>query len=413
MKNKIIKKVLFIILGILSFITISTVIVGLIMSFKKPSFVGGEDGDWIGYFGGVVGVVGAYYIFNIQQNQDKKQYRKQNIDNTFFNLLDMFNNLLEKKVKPLDELYKNLNQEKANQDEIVRNREEKKYIRNNINLINDTLDAISMESKYGILLDINKLKINTTSDCQGDFNNQEYFRELVFDYGVTLNTSTLELAMAKPRIVNLYYSERSYWGALISEKINATITGSKDRTIQIIAKKSGKTVDKVKKDLSLLNQVKLTEGEFLIYEELENCYRQLLEQLIPVMARMNSESQIEIDINYSFSEKKTLIVTHMNESLPELGNLFRFFYRIIKYLNDNTDDIETKQMREYIGILRALIDEKALVLIAYNAIYMEVGTNLKKNLSECTFFESKTLLSETSLLWGRIDKDDIVKLLTI
>ncbi|HGF8374483.1 TPA: hypothetical protein QFC53_002684, partial [Enterococcus faecium] len=60
-----------------------------------------EDG-WLGFWGGVIGsglgVVGAFLVLNKQIKQDKIESKKSKIDNTFFNLLDMFTQLKERRV---------------------------------------------------------------------------------------------------------------------------------------------------------------------------------------------------------------------------------------------------------------------------------------------------------------------------
>ncbi|EMF0134334.1 hypothetical protein OUS15_002738, partial [Enterococcus hirae] len=66
---------------------------------------------WLGFWGGIIGsaigVLGAFLVLKEQVNYDrdtlkeqlkeeKEQYKKQQIDNTFFNLLEMHSSLKEK-----------------------------------------------------------------------------------------------------------------------------------------------------------------------------------------------------------------------------------------------------------------------------------------------------------------------------
>ncbi len=48
-----------------------------------------------GIIGAILGVYGAYYVMQKQLKAENEQYRKDRIDNTFFNLLGLFQNIRE------------------------------------------------------------------------------------------------------------------------------------------------------------------------------------------------------------------------------------------------------------------------------------------------------------------------------
>ncbi|HAQ2135408.1 TPA: hypothetical protein IXI12_002758, partial [Enterococcus faecium] len=64
--------------------------------------------------------------------------------------------------------------------------------------------------------------------------------------------------------------------------------------------------------------------------------------------------------------------------------LSRLFHRIIKYINDNVKDVETKN--NYLGFLRSTINQEEMFVIFYNAAYTNKGNGLLKELQKTTFF---------------------------
>lgn len=67
---------------------------------KSKIFSIGTGSDWFSFWGNVfgagVGVLGAYIILRIQLKNDSKKYEETQIDNTFFNMIDLFQNIQSK-----------------------------------------------------------------------------------------------------------------------------------------------------------------------------------------------------------------------------------------------------------------------------------------------------------------------------
>ena len=84
------------------------------------------------------------------------------------------------------------------------------------------------------------------------------------------------------------------------------------------------------------------------------------------------------------SKKRKGIEIAINNNYGEIGAYFRIFHRIIKYINDKVIDEETK--KDYLGFLRATINETELLVIFYNAAYTERGKGLLKEIRKTTFF---------------------------
>lgn len=68
----------------------------------------------------------------------------------------------------------------------------------------------------------------------------------------------------------------------------------------------------------------------------------------------------------------------------EVGSYFRLFHRIIKYINDNVEDLNIKN--NYLGFLRANVNQNEMLVIFYNAAYTKRGSGLLNELQKTTFF---------------------------
>lgn len=116
---------------------------------------------------------------------------------------------------------------------------------------------------------------------------------------------------------------------------------------------------------------------------------------------------------FNDAEKFEICNAVYSELYDEVGHYFRIFHRVIKYVNINVKDKETK--KSYIGILRALLSETEMLVIFYNSFYTDKGSGLGKQLLDTTFFgdkkdlplstESKELqhFSRKNLIFGEAD----------
>lgn len=79
-------------------------VVGAVISLIWLLFINNVGEEWLGFIGGIlgsiIGILGTFYVLSIQLKkdkealdiqlqQDKEQNRRNQVDNTFFNLLDM------------------------------------------------------------------------------------------------------------------------------------------------------------------------------------------------------------------------------------------------------------------------------------------------------------------------------------
>ncbi|NTS12977.1 hypothetical protein HQ951_12490, partial [Enterococcus faecium] len=86
------------------------------------------------------------------------------------------------------------------------------------------------------------------------------------------------------------------------------------------------------------------------------------------------------------------------------------FHRIIKYLNENVADEEIK--KNYIGFLRANMNENQMAMIFYNITFTDRGSGAIGELKGTGFFgeknelddiESAHFFSPETLVWGNYD----------
>lgn len=101
----------------------------------------------IGLIGAILGVLGAYYVMQKQLKAENEQYRKDRIDNTFFNLLGLFQNIR-------DEL------DSSNLLDSIRDiKSNKRYIQKN-----KYYEALFESKKSYFIKDIEKF-MKETNDC--------------------------------------------------------------------------------------------------------------------------------------------------------------------------------------------------------------------------------------------------------
>ena len=135
-----------------------------------------------------------------------------------------------------------------------------------------------------------------------------------------------------------------------------------------------------------------------IFKQYEELYSEVLKRNI-IMITKGSKDKIVEDI--------------LNEYYGEMGSYFRIFHRTVKFINENVMDKDSKS--NYIGFIRAMINEHEMIVIFYNAFYSSRGKGLGEQLEYTNFFgeqnEIPTKNSEKAqhfnkelLLW---EKDDI------
>lgn len=335
-------------------------IIGVVLMGNRRllNFEGTPDG-WLGYWGGIfgsaIGVTGALLVLREQINVEK-------IDNTFFHLLNIHNEALD------------------------RLRNSKKGDRDIFNRIHKEL----VDHKENVMSEKNtQFKLSYIND------NLEKFIQSIQLMKATL-LCLLENQKNQPHMDGEQLSIQS-----IEEFSDDIIQHSRaiEHNIECIG--FIHNIDPFNKlynsihNIKYLPIVKMYEPIFKQYEEL---YSEVLKRNI-IMITKGSKDKIVEDI--------------LNEYYGEMGSYFRIFHRTVKFINENVMDKDSKS--NYIGFIRAMINEHEMIVIFYNAFYSSRGKGLGEQLEYTNFFgeqnEIPTKNSEKAqhfnkelLLW---EKDDI------
>lgn len=337
----------------------------------------GSDDGWLGFWGGylgaIIGVAGAIFVVQIQLNEDKKGRETEKIDNTFFNLLSMHNEqkniLIDDNI--FEKIYLNFNKELK----IQLLEEGLNYFYSKKDIIIGTLEGLIrvhknyIESNEGKISDEflerweRKKREEMFSDTYAATKESNLYEDLVWSLN-EINDIENFLEDVQNERIN-HFSENMFKGAY--EELVKRIDYSRGTQWDIPDELSGlqRTLEKYKMGhLDLLSDDRKRKG-------------------------------IESAINAHYSE---------------IGAYFRIFHRIIKYINDKVTDEEIK--KDYLGFLRATINEKEMLVIFYNAAYTERGKGLLQEIRKTTFFgEHQDLLEDRtvqhfnsdSLIWKSED----------
>lgn len=342
---------------------------------------------WLGFWGGVIGsaigVIGAFLVLKEQLDEEREQNRKQQIDNTFFNLLEMHVNLKEriKNERLFNKYYEALQRRTMSK---VKELGTKK-------IINDSDVSKNLELLFLSYIDDIETRLkNKNIDVSEIPENNEH------KLGYLVNQLSEEFPRIDIKVLPFYY---------ISSKLMEP------------AKKILPLIDRIKVSKRYYNK-SLMKDLLEIYADAESLKigeeaREALKDLTTDIAKYEKAT------DYSLVEEKhdkDLVVTKVsNRYYHKLGSYFRLTHRIIKYLNDNVEDPQEKN--NYIGFLRATVDETEMLVIFYNAYYTKRGEGLGKQLSKTTFFGKPGELGENQgfiqhfnrekLLWP---EDDLIRM---
>lgn len=389
-KNSLILLAAFVLAGIFG--------VGLMKFERIGDFDGSPDG-WLGYWGGLIGsflgVIGAMLVFKNQLEEDKKNrkneddIRKQErideeksrkeekIDNTFFNLLNLFLSVKEKLEKRenygqevLDTLkmqYKEWQDHMVETSRISHFEKDKQYI---MLELEKTPGYVDQKISYDLIESLKDCKYQAINEIfLQDRLDQEDFDYLRYQYN--------------DEIIRQVYNPDSTEGPLDPNDID------------------------VKYNIDRYNEYQREIFLDKFKENIENNQR-----LLSIRNILQNETCDRLPYK---SEKDSIVFKAYNCYYPDYGNLFRIFHRIVKYINRNVSNEDEK--RNYIGFLRAMVNETEMVLIFYNAFYTKRGKGLGDELITTNFFgdpddfetdeEYTQHFNKEQLIWG---EDDINKM---
>lgn len=397
---------------------VSSAIVGLIFIVLIPLLVQciidkdtthkGSDDGWLGFWGGylgaVIGVAGALIAIRIQLSYEKKKFEKENasrdnelseekkarkseqVDNTFFNLLNLF---------------------VSQQNDIILGKDSEHE--SNKDLFEDMLNTMRINStieyiKQGIeFIYEQKSKLLYVLDKALEASNK-FVEEMIPN--ITTEEKKILSAMRKD---GLTFIEHEIFPGNDFEKVY-----SEQQRIERI-KKLKKIVkgDSQQKSQSKDNDLDIGQIQSYlcdIIKENNILDSEFLEYLSKTFRILDRYTRDEPNIDLEITKKKNVVESAQDPYRKQVGSYFRIFHRIIKYLNENVDDEQIK--KNYIGFLRANMNENQMAMIFYNISYTERGSGAIEELKGTGFFgekcelndiESAHFFSPETLVWGNYD----------
>lgn len=327
MKTSTIKKIIIYI--------ICLILLYLILSFFI-SMRGLESQNWLDFSGNILGsllgVLGAYLILRYQFKVDQKNSEITQIDNTFFNMLDLFqkvqDDVQKKSFTVLDlEIDKNFNHIETDIDvdvfykilDEIRDNKKKYLAQKKKKYIQNKFEEIDKELKKEINENINEI-LETMRDI--DYTSMEYNQKLSM-IAIVDSINEVDLVKFTRAVYELEESIRS-------------------RGIEFY--EEGEL--KIKKVLEINSKLKT------IQEKYE----------YPIQ-----EEDVFIIVDKVFSNYHSII-----------GNYLRVFHRLVKQIISSQLGMEKK--KEYLGIIRAILSSDELLIIFYNTFYSTRGKGLREQL---------------------------------
>lgn len=393
---------------IITLIIIPLVIQGVI---NWDTMNNGSDDGWLGFWGGylgsIIGVVGALIVIQIQLSNEKERFeeetetrnlefeeekkvrKSEQVDNTFFNLLNLF-------ISQQNMLVSEYSVEQ--------------------NVFEDMLTRIWLGSEYQYIQETKKIFYSRKTELLSVLNNaiessEAFIREkeaLLSEEEVLIieRVKSEGRSMTRPKDIsndNLIAVnaelQRIFHINDFKEKIE------KDPFLQMIDFRDieieiGKIVESID-NIIAFDEERLQDEDSIAF-------------LINFKKELNEYKQTRPNIELTIEKKRFIVELAQEPYRAKVGSYFRIFHRIIKYLNENVNDREIK--KNYIGFLRANMNENQMAMIFYNINYTHRGSGAIEELKGTSFFGEKDELSDMesahffsaeTLVWGN---DDLKKM---
>ncbi|MDT6349349.1 putative phage abortive infection protein [Enterococcus faecium] len=366
-----------------SWIAVGLVFVSLI-AFTLALFKA-EEG-WLGFWGGIIGsaigVLGAFLVLKEQVNSDREalkvqleeereQNKQQQIDNTFFNLLDMHTNL-----KSNFELYK---------------------------YFDEFFDVLLVESEYKIRELGNLIVLH-------DQNILENLELLLNEYIEETKEKILDLEVDLDNIPN----NRKDLPPYLIDKLSEQVYPETEAEIKTFIEAS-RMSDHIGDIIDFIDLVRRNEEQVDLMRKLNNIYdnatilnsnmREKLSVLVDAIKKYNV-SNPDPKLIIKEADKIEIVNKVSNQYNSELGSYFRLTHRILKYINQNVKDESIKN--NYLGFFRATIDEDELLVIFYNAYFSKRGKGLGRELAKTSFFGKEGELGEEDNFVQHFNRDNLL-----
>ncbi|MGM0182174.1 hypothetical protein IGK74_001094 [Enterococcus sp. AZ150] len=319
---------------------------------------------WSGIFGTIASVVIAVWIMQRQIREESKNRRKDeesrkndNIDNTFFNLLEI-----------------HIDNQKEVSIELIQNIKTKIVFHSN-----QVIEKIFFKNLESILPyiieDINSSinKISETFETKKNLAN-DYINKLSYD---NLN---LSIALKDLKSFTMEKTQLSWTTKDTIENNKHTLNKEIIDFYNLCYK-----LDRLSVIISELSDNKSN----LNYQNYNRRIDQLNYLSNNIQLSKNNSDRISIIIKkeYStidFQQKQEIVSSVLKQYHGKIGLYLRMSYRIIKYVKENVEDSTVKN--NYFGIFRATMNESHILLLFYNSSYSKSGDGMREKLIGTNFF---------------------------
>lgn len=344
------KWVAFTIIGIIVSPILISVFCNLADLNQIKLFNAGENGDWISFWGSmlgsVFGVVGTYLILQIQIRKDNERFEQTQIDNTFFNMLDLFQKVQD------DVRTETFIVSIKNSDELLRN------FFSGLDVSEETLKRNS------------KVKVDVFNKIIFEiYNNKKKFlakqKEIYIQKIFEVHDQALKDAI-KREVIEMSENMDNYLNSGGDKRFKRRLLSIKksveDNCYSDFHNKASDIKELIENrgySLNINGQIKI-------------------KKTLDMFSELESKKQ---EYKYVFQEDDILVIVDeiLSNYHPNIGNYLRVFHRLVKQIMSS--QLGMKKKKEYLGIIRALLSSAELLVVFYNSFYSVRGEGLKAQLN--------------------------------
>lgn len=297
----------------------------------------GTNSDWIGFWGSMLGaifgVIGTFLVLQIQIRKDSERFEQTQLDNTFFNMLELFQKV----------------QEGVGSKQYVGY--EPGFDKNN--------DIVSVEKNIDIFSKI----FNEIAERKDDLRNlkKEEYSQKLFEQTDEEYKQKIKLDLNKLLKPIEYADPTDPWYDVKHNFINV-IKSLEEGKFKDFCSNMNVLSSSLQNPITELNE----EGSICISE-----------------AKKLKENIEFKKYKYRYIFKEQDILKIVDEVFAyyhsDIGNYLRVFHRLVKLIMNSNLNMNKK--KEYLGIVRALLSSTELLVVFYNTFYSSRGSGLKNQLS--------------------------------
>lgn len=318
----------------------------------------GSDDGWLGFWGGylgsIIGVVGTILVFQMQlSNETKAREEEQKANN-------------ERRKEDLERAKELRLEDLKNATKIMHNEKVDNTFFNLLNLLSSQRDKLIDTDIFNIIYESIGKNLYMTLSKEG----MEYFYERKDTILTILNSMISDY-------VQYIKSKKTSHMDVISRQYHSIRQFSymiKEETISDLVKSDDNMDD---------NIIDCLQDMVAFSEDINIIPKKTRDSLLDFQTDLQKYTNININ-ELPSNSRKDAIENAVSESYSEIGGFLRLLHRIVKFINENVEDDSIK--KDYIGFLRATLDETEILVIYYNSIYSDKGFDLKEQLVETTFF---------------------------